>query len=51
VPETYWFAATLTHAAWNEVGSRLEQLGVAPTWLETTTRMIFEENARRLYKL
>jgi hypothetical protein len=51
VPETYWFAATLTHEAWADVGSRLDQLGVEPTWLETTTRMVFEENARRLYKL
>ncbi|MBJ7598526.1 MAG: hypothetical protein DLM67_16080 [Candidatus Nephthysia bennettiae] len=51
IPETYWFAATLTHEAWDEVGSHLDQLGVEPTWLETTTRMVFEENARRLYKL
>jgi hypothetical protein len=51
VPETYWFAATLTHEAWKDVGSRLEQLGVAQSWLETTTQMVFEENARRLYKL
>jgi hypothetical protein len=51
VPETYWFAATLTHEAWAEVGDRLQQLGVDAAWLETTTQMVFEENARRLYAL
>jgi hypothetical protein len=51
IPETYWFAATLTQESWTEVEARLEQLGVDQAWLETTTRMVFEENARRLYKL
>ena len=51
IPETYWFAATLTQEAWTEVEGRLEKLGVDQDWLGTTTRMVFEENARRLYKL
>lgn len=51
VPETYWFAATLTREAWDEVCARFTQLGVGPTWVETTTRMVFEENARRLYRI
>jgi hypothetical protein len=51
LPETYWFAATLTREAWDEVGARMTQLGVGPTWVDTTTRMVFEENARRLYRI
>lgn len=51
IPETYWFAATLTHEAWTDVQTRLHQLGADPSWLDTTTRMVFEENARRLYDL
>jgi hypothetical protein len=33
------------------VSERLGRLGVGPEWLETTTSMVFEENARRLYRL
>jgi hypothetical protein len=51
VPETYWFAAILTREAWDEVCARFTQLGAGPTWVETTTRMVFEENARRLYRI
>jgi uncharacterized protein len=51
LPETYWFAATLTHQAWDDVEVRIGELGVDPAWLDTTRAMVFEENARRLYRL
>jgi uncharacterized protein len=51
LPETYWFAATLTHQAWDDVEVRIGELGVDPAWLERTRTMVFEENARRLYRL
>ena len=51
IPETYWFAATLTREAWGEVGQRIIALGADPQWVEATIRLIFEENARQLYSL
>jgi hypothetical protein len=51
VPETYWFAATLTREAWEEVDAAIAKLGVDPAWLQTARDLVFAENARRLYKL
>ena len=51
VPETHWFAAMLTHDAWDDVRRRLHELGAGSTWTDTVTQAVFEDNARRLYQL
>ena len=51
VPETFWFAATLTREAWGEVSGRMAALDADASWVEAATRLVFEENARRLYGL
>jgi predicted TIM-barrel fold metal-dependent hydrolase len=51
LPETYWFAAMLTHEAWGEVRRRLQDLGAGSAWIESATEAVFEQNARRLYRL
>ena len=51
LPETYWFAATLTQEAWADVRRNLERLGAGMPWIEATTRAVFEANARRLYNI
>jgi predicted TIM-barrel fold metal-dependent hydrolase len=51
LPETYWFAATLTHEAWDDVRRRLHELGAGSAWTDAVTEAVFAENARRLYRL
>ena len=51
LPETYWFAAMLTHEAWSDVRRRLQELGAGSEWIDAATEAVFEQNARRLYRL
>jgi hypothetical protein len=50
-PETYWFAATLARDAWGAARGRLAEIGAPRPWLDRATRALFEDNARRLYRL
>ncbi len=51
VPEAFWFAASVTRDAWDDVGATLLASGVSEKWLRTATSDVFEDNARRLYRL
>jgi hypothetical protein len=51
IPESYWFAAGITHEAWDGVRRALLDAGARPSWLDTMTSAVFEDNARRLYGL
>jgi predicted TIM-barrel fold metal-dependent hydrolase len=51
VPESFWFAATVTREAWDGAGRALRESGVDEAWLQTATSDVFEDNARRLYGL
>jgi uncharacterized protein len=51
VPETFWFAATLTHEAWSDARDQLARIGADEAWLQMATQRVFEENARQLYGL
>jgi hypothetical protein len=41
----------LTHEAWGDVRRRLKDLGLGSAWIESATEAVFEQNARRLYRL
>jgi len=48
-PELFWFAASILREAWGEVAARMRAAGARSGWVEATERMLFEDNARRLY--
>ena len=50
-PETFWFAATLLHEAWEQARARLSEAGARNPWLDDVEDRIFERNARELYRL
>ena len=50
-PESFWFAATLLHEAWQEVRARLSEAGARDPWLDDVEERIFGGNARVLYRL
>jgi hypothetical protein len=51
LPETFWFAATMTREAWDDVRGRLGAHGAPGRWIDAAERAVFEDNARRLYRL
>ncbi|MGH7903208.1 MAG: amidohydrolase family protein [Candidatus Dormibacteraceae bacterium] len=48
-PETFWFAGLVLREAWQVVEDRLEAAGARRSWIDQVSRMVLEENARRLY--
>ncbi|MGH3318926.1 MAG: amidohydrolase family protein [Streptosporangiaceae bacterium] len=50
-PETHWFGCRVLLDAWPTVAERLAAAGARATWVEETRRLVFEDNARALYRL
>jgi uncharacterized protein len=50
-PEVYWFGALVLRDAWHQVSGALLRLGCRDAWLSDVARMLFNDNAKRLYGL
>jgi hypothetical protein len=50
MPESHWFGSVVLREAWETVRERLGR-AVSAEWLDNTAACIFEQNARRLYRL
>lgn len=50
-PELFWFGAHVVREAWRHASAALRSSGARRSWLEEVERMIFERNARSLYRL
>lgn len=50
-PEVYWFGSLMLRDAWAEVAATLGRAGCGTGWLTEVERMLFEDNARRFYRL
>jgi uncharacterized protein len=50
-PETHWFGCRVLADAWDDVASRLADVGARRDWLADTRAAIFYGNARQVYAL
>jgi predicted TIM-barrel fold metal-dependent hydrolase len=50
-PETHWFGCRVLADAWDDVASRLADVGARRDWLADTRAAIFDGNARQVYAL
>jgi len=48
-PELFWFGGSVLRDAWTVVAMRMREAGARPAWVADCERMVFEDNARRLY--
>lgn len=51
LPETHWFGCRLLTGAFEQVAERLLQAGARRGFVERARSRLFEENARRIYRL